>query len=68
MPFSLNLRSYCQGIKRGIVEVSDIIVVNKSDGDLEPAARRIQSEYTSAFKFMRQRSHVWKPKVSLPIM
>ena len=28
-----------QGIKRGIVEQSDLIVVNKCDGDLKPAAR-----------------------------
>ena len=28
-----------QGIKRGIVEQSDLIVVNKYDGDLKPAAR-----------------------------
>ena len=28
-----------QGIKRGIVEQSDLIVVNKFDGDLKPAAR-----------------------------
>ena len=28
-----------QGIKRGIVEQSDLIVVNKCDGDLVPAAR-----------------------------
>ncbi|XP_005111521.1 methylmalonic aciduria type A homolog, mitochondrial [Aplysia californica] len=53
-----------QGIKKGIVEVADYVVVNKSDGDLVPAARRIQAEYTSALKFMRPRSKVWKPKVT----
>ncbi|KAK7097166.1 hypothetical protein V1264_004182 [Littorina saxatilis] len=52
-----------QGIKRGIVEVADLVVVNKSDGDLEPAARRIQAEYISALKFMRRQSKIWKPKV-----
>ena len=55
------------GIKRGIVEVSDLVVVNKSDGDLEPAARRIQAEYISALKYMRQRSLVWKPMVKCNI-
>ena len=55
------------GIKRGIVEVSDLVVVNKSDGDLEPAARRIQAEYISALKYMRQRSKMWKPKVKCKI-
>ncbi|ESO88474.1 hypothetical protein LOTGIDRAFT_193351 [Lottia gigantea] len=53
-----------QGIKKGIVEVADIVIVNKSDGDLIPAARRIQTEYISALKFMRKRSKVWKPKVT----
>ncbi|KAL8604078.1 hypothetical protein ACOMHN_024903 [Nucella lapillus] len=52
-----------QGIKRGIIEVSDLVVVNKSDGDLEPAARRIQAEYISALKFMKKRLHVWRPRV-----
>ena len=54
-----------QGIKRGIVEQSDLVVVNKCDGDLAPAARRIKSEYTSALKYMRRKSHLWKPKVKM---
>ena len=53
------------GIKKGIVEVADLVVVNKSDGDLIPAARRIQGEYISALKFARTRnSKVWRPKVN----
>ena len=44
-----------------------MVVVNKSDGDLEPAARRIQAEYISALKYMRQRSKMWKPKVKCKI-
>ncbi|KAK3597490.1 hypothetical protein CHS0354_041911 [Potamilus streckersoni] len=52
-----------QGIKKGIVEVADVVVVNKSDGDLVAAARRIQTEYISAIKYMRPRSQVWKPQV-----
>ncbi|CAL1527679.1 unnamed protein product [Lymnaea stagnalis] len=53
-----------QGIKKGIVEVADVVIINKCDGDLMPAARRIQAEYTSALKFMRPRSRVWRPKVT----
>uniref|UniRef100_A0A0B7AUY7 AAA+ ATPase domain-containing protein n=1 Tax=Arion vulgaris TaxID=1028688 RepID=A0A0B7AUY7_9EUPU len=53
-----------QGIKKGIVEVADLVIVNKCDGDLVAAARRIQSEYTSALKFTRPRWKVWKPKVT----
>lgn len=52
-----------QGIKRGIIEHSDLIVITKSDGDLEPAAKRVQAEYTSALKFVRTRSNFWQPKV-----
>ncbi len=61
------LRAECccvAGIKKGIVEVADVVVVNKSDGDLVPAARRIAAEYTSALKFMRPRSKVWRPTVT----
>lgn len=46
------------------MEQSDLILVNKSDGDLLPAARRTATEYTSALKFMRQKTKFWKPKVS----
>ena len=53
------------GIKRGIVEMSDIILINKSDGDLLPSARRTASDYTSALKFMRPRHKNWKPRVCL---
>lgn len=52
-----------QGIKKGIVEVADLVIVSKSDGDLIPASLRIQMEYLSALKFMRKRSKSWKPQV-----
>lgn len=54
-----------QGIKRGIIEVVDAVVVNKSDGDLIPAARRIQMEYLSALKYMPPNypKNIWKPPV-----
>ncbi len=50
-----------QGIKKGIVEMADLIVINKSDGHLERAAKEAQSEYTSALKLLRHGS--WKPPV-----
>ncbi|XP_036914348.1 methylmalonic aciduria type A protein, mitochondrial isoform X2 [Sturnira hondurensis] len=52
-----------QGIKRGIIEMADLVAITKSDGDLIVPARRIQAEYTSALKLLRRRSGVWKPKV-----
>lgn len=53
-----------QGIKKGIVEVADLVIINKSDGELVPAARRIQAEYISALKFLRQKSKFWRPEVT----
>merc|ERR1711971_6313 len=54
-----------QGIKRGIVELADIVVVNKADGDLLPAARRVAAEYTSALKFMPRKYRCWTPRVGM---
>ncbi|XP_003476841.4 methylmalonic aciduria type A protein, mitochondrial isoform X1 [Cavia porcellus] len=52
-----------QGIKRGIIEMADLVAITKSDGDLIVPARRIQAEYVSALKLLRKRSGVWRPKV-----
>lgn len=52
-----------QGLKKGIVELVDLIVINKADGELVPSARHVQSEYTSAFKFVRRRFKSWRPSV-----
>ncbi|XP_064306349.1 methylmalonic aciduria type A protein, mitochondrial isoform X1 [Phalacrocorax carbo] len=52
-----------QGIKRGIIEMADLVAINKADGDLVVPARRIQAEYVSAMKLLRKRSKVWRPKV-----
>ncbi|KAF6306685.1 metabolism of cobalamin associated A [Rhinolophus ferrumequinum] len=52
-----------QGIKRGIIEMADLVAITKSDGDLVVPARRIQAEYVSALKLLRKRSEVWRPKV-----
>jgi len=52
-----------QGLKRGIVELVDIVLVNKADGDLLAAARRAQREYLSALKLLRRRTELWAPPV-----
>jgi len=39
------VRAQLQGAKKGIMEVADLIVVNKADGALMPAALRTQSSY-----------------------
>ena len=55
--------SVWQGLKKGIVELVDLVIVNKADGDLVNAARRAQIEYTSALKLLRPKTGSWSPKV-----
>ncbi|HYM33694.1 MAG TPA: methylmalonyl Co-A mutase-associated GTPase MeaB [Candidatus Cybelea sp.] len=54
-----------QGIKRGIMELADLIVVNKADGDLLKPARIAATEYRSALHLLRPRSPHWQPQVLL---
>ena len=42
-----------QGVKRGIMEMADVLVVNKADGDLAPAATRTAADYANALRLMR---------------
>jgi LAO/AO transport system kinase len=54
-----------QGIKRGIMELADLVVVTKADGDLEAAAKRAQGAYRAGLHLMRPRYAVWTPHVLL---
>lgn len=51
-----------QGIKKGIVELADLIVVNKADGDLKAQALRVQSDYTAALRMLTPHGAAWQPK------
>ena len=44
-----------QGVKRGIMEMADLILVNKADGDLKPAAMRTVADYSGALHLLRRR-------------
>ncbi len=44
-----------QGVKRGIMEMADMILVNKADGDLKPTAVRTCSDYAGALRLLRKR-------------
>lgn len=44
-----------QGVKRGIMEAADLILVNKADGDLEQAALRTCADYAGALRLLRRR-------------
>src|SRR5258708_22695324 len=53
-----------QGIKRGVIELADLIVVNKADGDLLPTARRAASDYQHALRMLRSPTAGWTPEVA----
>jgi LAO/AO transport system kinase len=52
-----------QGIKRGVMELADIVLVTKADGDLKPAAARAASEYGHALHLMRPKYPTLPPQV-----
>lgn len=52
-----------QGIKRGIMERADLILVNKCDGELKSAATRSAADYRNALRFMQRRSPHWEVPV-----
>ncbi len=52
-----------QGIKRGIMELVDVVVVNKADGELAAAANRAVGDYRSALALLVPRRKSWKPEV-----
>ena len=52
-----------QGIKRGIMELADLVLVNKSDGDQLAVASRTAADYQMALQFLHNRSLNWKAKV-----
>lgn len=45
-----------QGIKRGVVEMADFVMVNKADGELEHAARQTVADYANALRYLRPRT------------
>jgi LAO/AO transport system kinase len=52
-----------QGIKRGIIELADVVLVNKADGDLLPAARRVVTDYRQAVRLVRPNHAGWEVPV-----
>lgn len=54
-----------QGVKRGIMELADMVVVNKADGDLLAAARRSAADLKGALHLMRPKHKGWTVPVLL---
>ncbi len=51
-----------QGIKKGILELADVIAVNKADGDNVARAKRSRAEYAAALGYTRTKHPDWKPE------
>ena len=52
-----------QGVKRGVMELADLVLVNKADGALADAARHAVADYRAALALMRPREPFWTPRV-----
>jgi LAO/AO transport system kinase len=52
-----------QGLKRGIVELADLLLVNKSDGELAAAAGRTAADYRNAIRLLHPPTPSWTPEV-----
>jgi LAO/AO transport system kinase len=52
-----------QGIKKGVLEIADAVVINKADGDNIKESERARKEYENALHLLRPSSRVWSPPV-----
>ena len=52
-----------QGIKKGIIELADLLVVNKADGDNKPRAEAARLEFSRALHYLSAPAGVWQPQV-----
>jgi LAO/AO transport system kinase len=52
-----------QGLKKGVVELADMIAVNKADGDNVARAAAAAAEYRAALHILTPRSPIWTPPV-----
>jgi LAO/AO transport system kinase len=51
-----------QGIKKGILEVGDVLAVNKADGDRVALARAAARDHSAALRYLRPRDEHWSPR------
>lgn len=54
-----------QGIKKGVLEIADMIVVNKADGDNEIRAKQAVIHYRNALHITQPKTPTWRPPVSM---
>ncbi len=53
-----------QGVKRGVMELADLVLVNKADGELAAAAHRAVADHRAAMALMRPHEAFWTPPVA----
>lgn len=53
-----------QGIKRGIIEMADAILINKADGEMEKAAAQAKNAFARALHLYPPKASEWQPKVA----
>jgi LAO/AO transport system kinase len=53
-----------QGLKKGLIELADMIAINKADGDLEARALATASEYRAALHILTPSGASWQPPVT----
>lgn len=52
-----------QGIKKGILELADLLAINKVDGEHRDQALAAQRDYQAALRYLPRRSSAWQPPV-----
>ena len=52
-----------QGIKKGVLELADALIVNKADGAQKALAERTRNEHAQALQLLRPASAAWTPRV-----
>ena len=54
-----------QGIKRGIVELADLVIVNKADGGMAAVAKSTSADYANALHLLRPKTNAWNARTVL---
>lgn len=54
-----------QGIKRGVIELADALLINKADGDNKQRAEIAKSEYSNALHYLKPNTEGWTTSVNL---
>jgi GTPase len=52
-----------QGLKKGVIEIADMLAINKADGDNIKRAQAAAAEYRAALHILNPRSRTWSPPV-----